>query len=175
MYLPSSLTLTSYLKYIYCKLYIFMQVGCMYFLIFAFHSLVHYFYPNMTLATLFGDQLCVQSREKGRGREGRSDGRRSCRRIKNPNYYIIIIIHKSEPVFVDLSRIPRNDSQPAGPVRQPYLSYRPARLSRLSESIPRNRFLGSINVYKYGLCLFKFMNTGGVRGIVCVGLRIREQ
>ncbi len=31
------------------------------------------------------------------------------------------------------------------------LSYRPARLHRLAESIPRNRFLGSLNVYKYGL------------------------
>ncbi len=35
--------------------------------------------------------------------------------------------------------------------RQPYLSYRPARLHRLAESIPRNRFLGFINLYKYGL------------------------
>ncbi len=33
------------------------------------------------------------------------------------------------------------------------LSYRPARLvHRLAKSIPRNRFLGSINVNKYGLC-----------------------
>jgi hypothetical protein len=37
------------------------------------------------------------------------------------------------------------------PVRQPYLSYRPARLHRLAESMPRSRFLGFINVYKYGL------------------------
>ncbi len=29
---------------------------------------------------------------------------------------------------------------------------RPGRLHRLAESIPRNRFLGSLNVYKYGLC-----------------------
>ncbi len=35
---------------------------------------------------------------------------------------------------------------------QPYLSYRPARLHRLEKSIPRNRFLDSIIVYKYGLC-----------------------
>ena len=57
----------------------------------------------------------------------------------------------SEPVFVNLLRSPGIHSQPTGPVRQPYLSYRPARLQRLPESIPRNRFLGSINVYKYGL------------------------
>jgi hypothetical protein len=31
------------------------------------------------------------------------------------------------------------------------LSYRPARLHRLAEFIPWNRFLGSINVLKYGL------------------------
>jgi hypothetical protein len=31
------------------------------------------------------------------------------------------------------------------------LSYRPARLHRLAELMPWNRFLGSINVYKYGL------------------------
>ncbi len=46
---------------------------------------------------------------------------------------------------------PRNRFPAVVPVRQPYLSYRPARLHRLAESIPRNRFLGSINVYKYGL------------------------
>jgi hypothetical protein len=40
------------------------------------------------------------------------------------------------------------DSQPGGPVRQPYLTYRPARLHRLAESIPWNPIL---NVYKYGL------------------------
>ncbi len=38
------------------------------------------------------------------------------------------------------------------PVGQPYFSYRPVRLHRLAESIPRNQFLGSIDVYKYGLC-----------------------
>ncbi len=43
------------------------------------------------------------------------------------------------------------DSQAGGLVRQSYFSYRPARLHRLAKSIPRNRFLGSINVYKYGL------------------------
>ncbi len=32
------------------------------------------------------------------------------------------------------------------------LSYRPTRLHKLAESIPWNRFLGYINVYKYGLC-----------------------
>jgi hypothetical protein len=38
---------------------------------------------------------------------------------------------------------------------KPYLSYWPARLHRLAKSIPRNRFLGSINVYKYGLLVTK--------------------
>ncbi len=56
-----------------------------------------------------------------------------------------------EPVFVDLLRSPGIDSQHGGPVRQPYLSYRLARLHRLAKSIPWNRFLGYINIYKYGL------------------------
>jgi hypothetical protein len=43
------------------------------------------------------------------------------------------------------------DFQPGGPERQPYLSYRLARLHRLGESIPRNSISGLINVYKYGL------------------------
>ncbi len=34
---------------------------------------------------------------------------------------------------------------------KPYLSYWPASLHRLAKSIPRNRCLGSINVYKFGL------------------------
>jgi hypothetical protein len=38
-----------------------------------------------------------------------------------------------------------------------YLSYWPARLHRLADSIPRNRFLGSINVYKYGLCVILYV------------------
>jgi hypothetical protein len=54
--------------------------------------------------------------------------------------------------FKTLLRSPGIDSQPGGPVRHPYLSYWPARLQRLEESIPRNRFLCSLNVYKYGLC-----------------------
>ncbi len=58
---------------------------------------------------------------------------------------------RPEPVFVDLLWSPGIDSQPGGPARQLYLSYRPSRLHRLAESVPRNRFLGSINVYKYGL------------------------
>jgi hypothetical protein len=57
----------------------------------------------------------------------------------------------AEPVFVNLSRSPGIDSQPRGPVarpvRQPYRTGL-ARLHRLAESV--TRFLGSLNVYKYG-------------------------
>ncbi len=60
-------------------------------------------------------------------------------------------LRSPEPVFVGLLRSPGIDSQPGGPKRQNYLSYRPAKLHRLAESIPLNRFLSSINVYKYGL------------------------
>ncbi len=58
----------------------------------------------------------------------------------------------SEPVFVAPLYRPEIDSQPGGPVRQPCMLYRPTRQHRLAASIPRNRFLGSINHYKYGLC-----------------------
>ncbi len=55
-------------------------------------------------------------------------------------------------IICKLFKIPEIDSQPGGPVRQLYLSYMPARrLPRLSESIPRNRSLGSLKIYKYGL------------------------
>ncbi len=49
---------------------------------------------------------------------------------------------------------------------KPYLSYWPARLHRLAKSIPRNRFLGSINVYKYGLCVT--ITGSDVSKMVCV-------
>jgi hypothetical protein len=57
-----------------------------------------------------------------------------------------------EPVFLNLLRSPGIDSQPGGQVRQPYLLDRPAKLHRPAESIPRIPSLGSLNVYKYGLC-----------------------
>jgi hypothetical protein len=40
-------------------------------------------------------------------------------------------------------------------------SCRPARLHRLAESIPWNRFLGSIEVKKYRLCLFVTVGVPG--------------
>ncbi len=49
------------------------------------------------------------------------------------------ILCNTEPVFVDLIRSPRIDFQPGGPVRQPYLSYRIARLHRLAESTFTNK------------------------------------
>jgi hypothetical protein len=58
---------------------------------------------------------------------------------------------KAEPVFVNLLGSPGIDSPTDGPVRQPYLSYRLAMLHRQVESNPRNRFMVSLNVYKYGL------------------------
>jgi hypothetical protein len=57
-----------------------------------------------------------------------------------------------EPEFVNIIRSPGIDSQPGGSVLQPYLTYRSARLHRLTESITWNQFLGSLNVYKFGLC-----------------------
>ncbi len=57
----------------------------------------------------------------------------------------------AEPEFVNLLRSLGIDSQPGGPGKHPFLTCRPARLYRLAESIPWNRFLGSLNVYKFGL------------------------
>ncbi len=58
---------------------------------------------------------------------------------------------KPEPVFLNLLRSAGIDSQPGGPGQQPYMSYRPTMLHRLVESNPRNRFLVSLNFYKYWL------------------------
>jgi hypothetical protein len=68
-------------------------------------------------------------------------------------------------------RSPGIDSQPGGPVRQPYLTYRTARLHWLAESNPWNQFPGSLNVYKCGhrladltkgLQLEKSLRVGGL-------------
>jgi hypothetical protein len=60
-----------------------------------------------------------------------------------------IMNSNSEPVFVHPLRSPGIDSKPGGPVRQPFYSYRPARLHKPAQSMLRNRFLGSLNIYKY--------------------------
>ncbi len=52
-----------------------------------------------------------------------------------------------ETVFVNLLRNSGIDNTEG----KPYLLYRPTRLHRLAESIPRTRFLGSLNAYKYVL------------------------
>ncbi len=49
-----------------------------------------------------------------------------------------ITVQKPEPEVVNLLRSPGIDFQPSGPVRQPCLTYWPARLHVL-----RNRFLGT--------------------------------
>jgi hypothetical protein len=70
----------------------------------------------------------------------------------------------TEPEFVNLLRSPGTDSQPVGPLRQPYLTYRAARLHRLAESIPWNRFLDSLKFYKVGLRdgIFKLLRSPGI-------------
>ncbi len=62
-----------------------------------------------------------------------------------------LVFIKAEPVFENLLRIPGSDSELGGRVRHPFVV--PYRLHRL-----QNRFLGSINVYKYGLSLFLYKN-----------------
>ncbi len=73
--------------------------------------------------------------------------------VRKPSLFMYSIMWYSEPVFVNLLRSSGIDSQRGGPVRPPYLLYRPARLHRLAESNPRNWFFVSLNVYKYGLSL----------------------
>jgi hypothetical protein len=66
-----------------------------------------------------------------------------------------------EPVFVNGVRYTEIDSEasipPAyvawRPVRQKGYSYRAAMLHWLAESVPGNRVLGSLNVYKFGLSI----------------------
>ncbi len=48
---------------------------------------------------------------------------------------------------------------PGGPVRQPNLTYWPASLHMLVESIPWNRFLGSLNAYKFGLSICRWWES----------------
>jgi hypothetical protein len=47
---------------------------------------------------------------------------------------------RTEPVFVDPLRSPEIDSQPGGPVRQPFMLYQSPYLETFME--PRNRFRG---------------------------------
>ena len=46
---------------------------------------------------------------------------------------------------------PRKRGAARRAIRQPYLTFWPARLKRLAESIPWNQFLNSLKVYKFGL------------------------
>ncbi len=56
--------------------------------------------------------------------------------IESIGKYIAAAATKLEPELVNLLRSPGIDFQPGGPVRQPYMTHRPARLHRLAESIP---------------------------------------
>jgi hypothetical protein len=59
----------------------------------------------------------------------------SCENLCTLMYSILNISNAPEPEFINLLRSPGIYSQPGGPVRHPYLTYRPARLHRLAESI----------------------------------------
>jgi hypothetical protein len=71
---------------------------------------------------------------------------------------------RSETKFVNLLKSPGIDSQPGGPVQQSFLTYLPARLQRLVESLPWKRFPGSLKVYKYGLWCFGTNRKNTTRG-----------
>ncbi len=76
-----------------------------------------------------------------------SDGRRVFRETVQK----INIPMQTKPEFVNILRSLGIDSQPGRPVRQPCLTHRPARLYWLAESIPWDRLLGSLNVFKFGI------------------------
>jgi hypothetical protein len=81
---------------------------------------------------------------------------------------------KPEPVFVGLSRSRGIDSQPGGPVRQPYLWYRPARQHTLAEWISRNRFLGYINVLQIRALFLKSDKAATITGSYSRQIRLQD-
>jgi hypothetical protein len=58
----------------------------------------------------------------------------------------------------------------AGRYDNPYMSYRPAKLHRLAESIPRNPNLGSLTVYKFWLWIKWYLDffLEGVDSLITV-------
>jgi hypothetical protein len=92
----------------------------------------------------------------------RVSAKRSTVRLSQPTFCKMLCKVKSrtEPVFVNLSRSLGIYSRPGGPVRQPSLTYPPARLSRLAKLMPWNRFLGALNVNKYGLWIYGAWHNG---------------
>jgi hypothetical protein len=106
-----------------------------------------------------------------------------------PQYQCTLQLRGPETVFVNLFKEPRNRF-PAWRAGTKTLFVVPARRPhRLAESIHRNRLLGSLNVYKYGLrsgpslplsvlllsgsgtytsTLYSYKVSGGVRGTGCV-------
>jgi hypothetical protein len=70
----------------------------------------------------------------------------------------------TKPEFVNLLRSPGIDSQPSGPVRQPYLTYTGPPGCYMGW---RNWFLGAIyvNVYKFELVLASYIKTGQKTGL----------
>ncbi len=58
-------------------------------------------------------------------------------------------------LFVNLLRSPGINSKHGGLVRHPYLTHRPAKKYIDWQSIPWNRFLGSLKSYKYELRIYR--------------------
>ncbi len=67
------------------------------------------------------------------GAGGRGGGRLAGTFVLRLDIRTLSVLLLPEPGFVNLLRSPGIDSQPGGPVRQPCLTYRPARLHRLAE------------------------------------------
>ncbi len=74
--------------------------------------------------------------------------------VRQPYSYSVqapIDCSSTEPVFVNLVRSAGIDSQPVRNGTTTLFVIPARQANSLEESIPRNRFLGSLNVYKYGL------------------------
>ncbi len=87
----------------------------------------------------------TEGRVKGQWVEEEPSHTKACSSINHSLLSVCVWLgmdfqHYRAPICRTL-RSPGIDSQPGGLVRQPYQSYRPARLQRLEESNPRNRLL----------------------------------
>ncbi len=92
-------------------------------------------------------------------------GSKTVFQLKNSRATTVTCKRQSEPVFVDLLRSPGIDSQHGGPVRQPYLSYHPARLHRQAESIPGLQKRLQIRAQMFGISDWLFI----IYSLICKG------
>ncbi len=94
------------------------------------------------------------------------EGRSSNQPATASSFIPLFSLSQPETSMFKLLGSPGIDSQPGGPLRQPYLTYRPARLHMLAELI-----LCSLNVYKFRLSLLKPIEGGEINKTTLKGAR----